>query len=118
MSDIMVVDTRNAGDAEARWSWRWDGALRCTAAMLIEERVRAECDRVRHGHAESRFFGELRDHGEAIADKLVAKALQAFARNRLLLIVNDTQVIGPNTEIRLDEPIEATFVRLTPLQAG
>ena len=86
--------------------------------MLIEERVRAEVDRIQTGQAPSMFFRELRGQGEALADALVARALQAFARGRLLLLVNGRQVLELDADIDLSAPIEALFLRLIPLQGG
>jgi hypothetical protein len=120
--DITVIDSRNAAIREPAWTMRrpadWAGPARCTAAMLIEERVRAEADRIQAGEAQSRFFVELRGQAEALAETLVARALDAFARGRLLLIVNGAQVMGLEAEIDLSAPVEALFLRLIPLQGG
>lgn len=122
MLDITVIDARNAAAREPAWTMRgaaaWTGATRCSATMLIEERVRSEVDRIQAGQAPSRFFQELRGQGEALSDALVARALQAFARGHLLLIVNGTQVLDLDAEIDLGGPTEALFLRLIPLQGG
>ena len=49
MVTITVSDTRNLAPDGQAWSWSWTGSHTCTAAMLIEERIRSESDRIRAG---------------------------------------------------------------------
>ena len=86
--------------------------------MLIEERVRSECDRIRVGLAASAFHSDLAGGEDVLADKLVVRALAAFERGKILLIVNDRQVIGSGAMIDITEWLDVTFVRLVPLQGG
>lgn len=118
MSQIVVHDSKNAAKAEACWSWQWPDAQRCTAAVLIEERVRGECDRIRLGHPASSFHSELRSDEEATTDTLVTRALSAFDKGKLVLIVNDRQIVGRDAVIHIDDRLDVTFVQLMPLKGG
>lgn len=118
MSQIVVHDSQNAAPAEACWSWRWLSAQQCTAAVLIEERVRSECDRIRLGHPASSIYSELRGDEDTIIDTLVSRALSAFDKGRLVLIVNDRQIVGRDSVIDIGDRLDVAFVQLMPLKGG
>ena len=119
MAQILVADSANGALSEAGGSWNWVRAGQCTAAMLIEERIRAEFDRIRSGHPASAFLSSIGGPDpDRIADRLVARALEDFSRGRLLLIVDDRQLGSLDAPVSLDGPIEAVFLRLTPLKGG
>ena len=90
----------------------------CTVAMLIEERVRAECDRVASGASPSEFLSELSFNSDRITDKIVDRALAAFVRGKIFIIVNDRQVTALDEEIPIEEATEAVFLKLVQLKGG
>jgi hypothetical protein len=118
MGTINVTDSRNLAADGPSWTWSWEPTAVCTAAMLIEERVRFEADRVRSGIAESTFYSEMRPGEDGMVDSVVANALATFRSGKLLLLVNDRQVADPEQEIDLSGPLEVTFLRLVPLKGG
>jgi hypothetical protein len=118
MATILVRDAVNARASEPILSWSWDKLKSCTAAMLIEERVRAECDRVASGVRPSELLSELGFDRDRIADKIVDRALAAFARGKIFIIVNDRQITALDEEIPIEETTEAVFLKLVQLKGG
>ena len=86
--------------------------------MLIEERVRAECDRVASGARPSELLSELSLDLDRITDKIVDRALTAFARGKIFVIVNDRQVTALDEEIPIEETTEAVFLKLVQVKGG
>jgi hypothetical protein len=118
VATILVRDAVNAKTPEPILSWTWDKLKNCTVAMLIEERVRAECDRVAGGARPRELLSELSLDLDRITDKIVDRALTAFARGKIFVIVNDRQVTALDEEIPIEETTEAVFLKLLPLKGG
>lgn len=120
MTQITFKDAANAARPTDVFSWSWRGAHRCTAAMLIEERLRGEHDRVIGGGAPSIIFTELSFETkiEARLQQMVDRAFKAFAAGKILLLVDDRQVVGLDAPIDVTDGMEIVFLRLVPLQAG
>src|ERR1700704_5930580 len=102
VATILVRDAVNARTPEPILSWTWDKLKSCTAAMLIEERVRTECDRVASGARPSELLSELSFDLDRITDKIVDRALTAFGRGKIFVIVNDRQVTALDEEIPIE----------------
>jgi hypothetical protein len=118
MATILVRDAVNARASEPVLSWSWDKLKSCTVAMLIEERVRAECDRVASGARSSELLSELSFDLDWMTDKIVDRALAAFARGKIFIIVNDRQVTALDEEIPIEETTETVFLKLVQLKGG
>lgn len=52
------------------------------------------------------------------AEAEFAKALEAFARNRFVMLFDDRQVEGPDDELTVTPQSEVVFLHLTPLKGG
>jgi hypothetical protein len=118
VATILVRDAVNARTPEPILSWNWDKLKSCTVAMLIEERVRAECDRVASGARPSELLSDLGFDLDRFTDKIVDRALAAFARGKIFIIVNDRQVTALDEEIPIEETTETVFLKLVQLKGG
>ena len=118
MATIFVRDAVNARAPEPILSWNWDKLKRCTVAMLIEERVRTECDRVAAGARPSELLSDLGFDRDRLTEKLVDRARAAFAGGKIFVIVNDRQVTALDEEIPIEEVTEAVFLKLVQLKGG
>ena len=106
-------------------------AAELTAAELIAERVRAECDRRLTDAAGALAAPLVTPTAEEQAlnasderrpaeetETQVARALDAFAAGAFLLLVDDRQVESAEEPVRLSDGTVVTFLRLTPLVGG
>ncbi len=100
-----------------------------TAGELIAARVVLELERrgtalptaARMGHADEwRLDPRRRDRKRAPFDPEVAqaRALAAFARGGIILLVDDVQIEGADTVIDVARAGEITFLQLVPLVGG
>lgn len=105
-------------------------AARLTAADLIAERVRAECDdRLldREGNRRARLIAPgpkeqaLKTASSPLTidtDRQIATALSAFEANGFILLVDDRQVESLDEVIEMQPDSVVTFLKLTPLKGG
>ncbi|WP_265562239.1 hypothetical protein [Sphingomicrobium arenosum] len=117
MVSISVIDRVGTTELPG-FSWDWKGVDRCTARLLIEERLRTETERAARDIPASRFLLELSGGLDGFTDQLAERAFAAFTAGKLLLIVNDAQVTDLDEEIPLHTANEAVFFKLVPLQGG
>jgi len=104
---------------------------RVTARELIERRVRHEVQ-AHLSNATEMFFGlvqptdtertlngwRLKRPRRIDADAQVQAAWEAFARGRILLLVNDRQVDALDEPLTLKADAEVCFYKLVPLVGG
>lgn len=103
---------------------------RITVSDLIRSRVEAEV-RIYNARSSERPFRGLvqpESHEQRLnpvrrakrldAEQQVAVALDAFARGRILLLVDDRQVTELDHEVLLQPGSTVTFLKLTPLVGG
>ena len=106
-------------------------AERITARELIDRRVRHEVEIYNRTTPET-FMGLVQptDAEQVLngwrlktprfidAEKQVAKALEAFSRGRILLLVDDRQLETVDDHVTLTRDAEVCFLRLVPLVGG
>jgi hypothetical protein len=104
---------------------------RITARELIERRVRHEVEIYNRSTPET-FTGLVQptDAEQVLngwrlktprfidADRQVAKALEAFSRGRILLLVDDRQLETVDDHVTLTRDAEVCFYKLVPLVGG
>lgn len=104
-----------------------------TLRELIRRRVYEECLEFNAG-AKERFCGlvvpegmerefnspVLRQGRRVDWEKQYAKALEAFERNRIIVLIGDRQAesLDEPVTLRLEEPLDVTFIKLVPLVGG
>ncbi|MCW2286314.1 hypothetical protein M2323_004155 [Rhodoblastus acidophilus] len=118
MAKVLIRDAANARRDEVSFTFDWSESRIVLASTLIEERVRAEADKIACGAAPSRLYAELRDGLDTLVDEIAARAVKAFARGAFFLIVNDRQVTDPQERIDLSTTTEVVFLKLVPLRGG
>ena len=104
---------------------------RVTARELIERRVREEVTAYNRNRAEhyfglvqpsdsERLLNGYRMGAQRVidADEQCARAIEAFARNGFLLLVDDRQISALDEPIVLRGRAEVTFLKLVPLVGG
>jgi hypothetical protein len=100
---------------------------RITVRALIERRVRDEVERWTAGGEPPRLvepagaeveLNSSRRRRSIDADAQCERALDAFARGRVLVIANDRQAASLDDEIALGPDALVVFVKLVPLVGG
>lgn len=103
---------------------------RITVSDLIRSRVEAEVRIYNAGSSEKAFSGlvQPKAHEQRLnparpakridAEEQAGVALDAFARGRFLLLVDDRQVTELDDEVLLHPGSAVTFLKLTPLVGG
>jgi hypothetical protein len=118
MARFNVSDEIGGHKPQPNVAWSWDRTTSCSARMIIEERIRSECDRIASGHPATELFLEISDGVEAFSEKIVERGVNAFAAGKILLIVNDGQVLDLDAPILLQAANEAIFLKIVPLRGG
>jgi hypothetical protein len=104
---------------------------RITVRDLIRQRVRHEVEEY-NGRRPDTFRGlvqptasertlngyKLKPPRAIDADRQLAKAIDAFAGNQIIMFVNDRQVESLDEEIVVRPETRVSFLRLTPLVGG
>ena len=106
-------------------------AERITVRDLIRQRVRHEveeynrrkpetfCGLVQPTESERTLNGYRLKQPRAIdADTQLARAIDAFAGNQIIMLVDDRQVESLDEEIDVRPEMRVSFLRLTPLVGG
>lgn len=118
MIHFKVSDEIGARQVTPVLEWAWDDIRTCSARTIIEERIRTECERIAHKAPATAFFADLSDGIDRYVDRIIERAIAAFVAGKLLLIVNDRQLIDLDETVPLLKANEAVFLKLVPLRGG
>jgi hypothetical protein len=115
---VAFLDETTAGATEPRFALEL-GSPKITVRELIRTRVYEEVQRFRRDTGQP-FQGLVQPRKASIDwQEQVEVALEAFANNGVLVLVDDRQVRSLDEEVALREgTTEVTFLRLVPLVGG